>query len=165
MSEQKDPKDAQFKKFKKLDEEWRNTQMSKSEADVDKEIRTVVSNMVALEAAKALDEDLISLKEQVATAEAIYKEGKKEQLIKLEFLIECLKSRGANITDVESFVQKSKKTKITAKKDFTGDVKAATESIIQDALKEMKKGISKDTTVTFSTPDGESVSFQGDGDS
>lgn len=104
-----DPKEKQHKKFQKLDEEWRTSSMSQPDADIDKGIRDAAMNLVTLEMAKEFDEDLIALKEAVKTASEQYTEGKKQNLLKIEFLIEVLRSRGRDVPGVEDFLKSVKK--------------------------------------------------------
>ncbi len=95
-------------KFSALEESWRDEKMSRQNEDINSDIVETVMNLVALEAAKALDTDLQSLQEQVKVAREVYTEGKKSNLLKIEFLIEVLRSRGLNVPGVKDFVKKVK---------------------------------------------------------
>lgn len=105
-----DHKEKQYKKFKKLDEAWRNDMLGRTEEEVRKVITDAAMNLVTLETAKQFDEDLARLKEELATANEIYKEGKKSNLLKIEFLIEALRSRGCDVPGIEDFVKGAKKS-------------------------------------------------------
>lgn len=94
------------KKFKTLDEEWCNSAQSMNREEIDNAVRTAAMNMVALEAAKELDEDLASLKEQVKVAGEIYTQGRKENLLKIEFLVGVLRGRGIEVPDAKDFAKK-----------------------------------------------------------
>jgi len=94
------------KKFKTLDEEWCNSAQSMNREEIDNAVRTAAMNMVALEAAKELDEDLASLKEQVKVAGEIYTQGRKENLLKIEFLVGVFRGRGIEVPDAKDFAKK-----------------------------------------------------------
>ena len=96
-------KDKQFKKFQTLDEAWRNQMMSATDEEVHKKIIECTMKNIALEEAKELDPDLMRIKEEKKTAEEPYKEGKKENNIQAEFLVECLRSRGRDVPDAADF--------------------------------------------------------------
>jgi hypothetical protein len=157
MSEQQDPKERQFKKFKKfLDEEWRNDLMGRTDEEVDKEIRTAAMNLVTLEMAKEFDEDLKSLKDQLATANAQYTDGKKTNLVKIEFLIEVLRGRGVDVPSVEDFIRSA----------VGGDEAPKTaEDIANAAAKSLSRGLAKAAglggSVTVSSG-GRSVTVKGE---
>jgi len=99
-----DTKDKKLKKFNKLPEEWRNELMSSDTAAVRKAISECAMNVVALRAAKDLDEDLASLKEQVKVANEVYSVGEKTNMTKIEFLVETLRGRGEVVPSIESFL-------------------------------------------------------------
>jgi len=109
------------KKFQKIDEEWRVDMLGRSPEELHKEIVRVAMNMVALDAAKDEDEDLLSLQEQLATARAIYTEGRKESRIKLEFLRATLESKGADVASAADFLKKA----ATPDEDVVANVKAS----------------------------------------
>lgn len=96
------------RKFAELDEAWRASMMSSQDPDIDKAIKQSAMNLVGLELAKSLDEDLIALREQLQVAQAIYTEGKKENLTRIEFLIEVLRSRGRDVPSAQSFVKSAR---------------------------------------------------------
>lgn len=100
-----DPKEKQFKDFKKLDEEWRNEEMGKQTAEVYKDIVSRAMNIVRLDMAKDFDEDLKRLAEELKTAREPYTEGKKTNNLEIRFLIEVLKSRGEKVPGIEDFMQ------------------------------------------------------------
>jgi len=96
------------KKFAALDESWRAAMMSSQDVSVDAAIKQSACNLVGLELAKALDEDLLALREQLQVATAVYTDGKKENLTKIEFLIEVLRSRGRDVPSAQSFVKSAR---------------------------------------------------------
>lgn len=96
------------RKFSKLDETWRNNMMSAKDPDVDVAIKQSAMNLVGLELAKALDEDLLALREQLQVATAVYTDGRKESLTKIEFLIEVLRSRGRDVPSAQDFVKSAR---------------------------------------------------------
>jgi len=100
-------------KFSKLDEEWRSQMLSSPNENVNSTIVTSAVNLISLELAKKLDDDLLSLKEQLKVANEQYSEGKKVNLLRMEFLIEVLRSRGLNVPDVSDFVKKAKNEAIS----------------------------------------------------
>lgn len=104
MAKDKKPKlTAKQKRFETLSEDFRNDFMSRTTEDIYKNGMQFVSNIFAIDAAKELDSDLATLKEQVKSAEEGYKENKKSNQTKIEFLIDVLKSRGVAIASVEDF--------------------------------------------------------------
>lgn len=108
--------DKQLKKFKKLEEEWRSEMLSRNDTDVETAIRDSAMNLVTLEMAKEFDEDLNSLREQLKTAQETYTEGKKINLLKIEFLAEVLRSRGrTDIPAIDDFIKGSKKQAVLEK--------------------------------------------------
>jgi hypothetical protein len=98
------------RKFATLPEEWRNQMMAsnRSDVEIDSEIKKAAVSLVNLELAKALDEDLIALREQLQVAQSVYTEGKKENLIRIEFLIDVLRSRGRDVPSVQSYIKSAK---------------------------------------------------------
>lgn len=103
-----DPKDKQYKKFQKLEEAWRHEMMQRPDEEVDKAIRDSAMNLVTLELAKELDEDLQRLQEELKTAREQYTNGKKTNLLKIEYLVEVLRSRGRDVPGVKDFVKSAK---------------------------------------------------------
>jgi hypothetical protein len=99
--------EKQQKKFRKLPPEWCEAMLGADDFDIDKGIKTAAISLVTLELAKQFDEDLISLQEQLSTAQEQYKEGKKENLLKIEFLIEVLRSRGRDVPDAKTFIKQA----------------------------------------------------------
>ena len=90
--------EKQTKRFEKLDEEWRVDMMGrKDHEDLNKAIRECAISIVELRLAKEIDEDLARIREELATANEGYKKGEKENTLRIEFLVECLKSRGIKI--------------------------------------------------------------------
>lgn len=95
-------------KFDKLNDEWKANMLAlKDETAVRKAISQEAMTLVALEAAKAADTDLISLQEQVKTASEMYSEGKKLGSLKIRFLIETLQSQGISVPSLEDFIKEA----------------------------------------------------------
>jgi hypothetical protein len=107
MTIEEDSKKKQYKKFQKLDEAWREEQMSLQTPELYKKITSVAINDVQLMMAKEFDEDLKKLKEQVKVAGEPYSLGHKENVIRIEYLVECLKSRGEDVPSVSDFLKKA----------------------------------------------------------
>jgi hypothetical protein len=105
MTQEDDSKKKQYKKFQKLDENWRTDMMALDNDSLYKKISDTAINDVQLTMAKEFDEDLKALKEQVKTANEPYSLGHKEALIRIEYLIECLRSRGASVPSISDFIK------------------------------------------------------------
>lgn len=98
-------KEKQNKRFKKLPEEWRNAQMAeKKEAKLYELIGRYAMEVIATKAAKLFDQDLISLKEKVADISAGYSDREKGALLRIEFVMAVLKSRGLDVPSLEDFL-------------------------------------------------------------
>lgn len=97
-------------KFDKLDQEWRAGMLSADDNKVNSTIVQSAISLISLELAKKLDEDLISLREQLKTASEQYSQGKKENTLRIEFLIEILRSRGIAVPDIEDYVKSAKQS-------------------------------------------------------
>jgi hypothetical protein len=148
--------EQQQKKFDKLLEpEWQEQMLGeKDNKVVDEEIRQAAMNLVTLEIAQKLDEDLANLKEQVKVAQEQYTTGKKENLCKIEFLVEMLRDRGVAVPSVGDFVKQAKKPETA-------------EEIARDAAAKLAKSLSKEAagpggSVTISTPGGRSATIKGE---
>jgi hypothetical protein len=98
-------KDAQYDRFKELDEEWRSAEMGKQSPEIYKDISTIAMNQLQLELAKKMDQDLENLRAQVKAASEPYTEGGKVNKTKLEFLVETLRSRGENVPSIADFLK------------------------------------------------------------
>lgn len=94
-------------KFKDLDKEWCDGQASKDTEGIYKDICTIAMNDVQLRLAKALDQDLINLKEKVKYATEVYSEGAKANRLKIEFNIQVLDARGVAVPSVNDFLKKA----------------------------------------------------------
>lgn len=112
--------DKQFKKFQKLDEEWRNAAMSMKPEEINRLIRDAAVNLVNLRLAKELDEDIARLKEELATANEGYKAGDKESSLRIEFLVECLRSQGIVMGDFNKKTVLAQAMKDKAKGEAAG---------------------------------------------
>lgn len=147
--------EQQNKKFQKLlDEEWMDAiRGTKHEDKLNDEIKQSAMNLVTLEMAQKLDEDLIRLQDELKTAREQYTEGKKVNLCKIEFVLEIMRDRGLPVPSVSDFVKVARREK----KPQTP------EEIANEAGKQFVRGVrgavSKDAKVSFLAPDGESYSF------
>lgn len=152
--------EKQEKKFDKLlDPEWMAGMRSAQRDGVDAAIRTAAMNMVVLEMAKLEDEDLIRLQDELATAREVYTEGKKENLAKIEFLIEVLREQGCTtLPAVADFLKRAAAA--------AGDKPTTAEAIAAAAGKKLREKLSKAAgpggRVTISTPSGKSVVVNGE---
>ena len=107
MQIENDSRQKQLKKFSKLSEEWRSAKLGAQTPELYKAILKCSMNVVQLEIAKDLDQDLKNLKEQVKTASAQYTDGKKENNLQIAFLVDVLKGRGEDVPDPEDFIRKA----------------------------------------------------------
>jgi hypothetical protein len=105
MTQEDDSKKKQYKKFQKLDEAWRTDMMALDNTSLYKKISDTAINDIQLAMAKEFDDDLKALKEQVKVANEPYGLGHKENIIRIEYLIECLKSRGASVPSISDFIK------------------------------------------------------------
>lgn len=99
-----DPKEKQQKRFKKLDQEWRDEAISMDELSLDKEIKKQAGNIINSRIAKELDEDIARLTEELKTAKEPYVEGEKMSMLRIEFLFEVLRGKGADVPSIEDFL-------------------------------------------------------------
>jgi hypothetical protein len=107
MTIEDDSKKKQYKKFQKLDEAWRTDVMALDTPSIYKKVQEVAINDVQLMMAKNFDEDLKKAKEQAKICGEPYSQGHKENSIRLEYLLECLSSRGENVPSVSDFLKKA----------------------------------------------------------
>jgi uncharacterized protein YodC (DUF2158 family) len=131
--------DKQFKKFQKLDEEWRNAAMSMKPEEINRLIRDAAVNIVNLRLAKELDEDIARLKEELATANEGYKAGDKENSLRIEFLVECLRSQGVVVGDFD------KKSVLAAALKSKAEPKDTTEQTLDELEAEARESTKKVT--------------------
>ena len=117
MSVEDDSRQKQLKKYAKvLPEEWRENQLSAKTEAIYKEITSVAIATVMLEMAQKIDPDLAKLKEQLKEANKGYTEGKKVNTVKIEFLVDNLKSRGEDVPDAEVFLSAAAKRLLESEK-------------------------------------------------
>ncbi len=136
--------EKQFKKFKKLPEEFKNDVMGrKNPEELYKLIRESAINNVELGLARDQDEDLARIKEQKTVAEQVYTEGMKANSLKIEFIVECLKSQGIPIpgfTKKQIMAEAQSKTvgdaHISELEKAAADTKVVVQNLV-DQLKEM----------------------------
>jgi hypothetical protein len=83
------------KKFDILDEDWKDKFASATTEDLNLEIAKTAKDQEALEKVQDEDQDLASLKEQVKTAMEPYRDGKKANRAKIQWLVQVLGDRGA----------------------------------------------------------------------
>jgi hypothetical protein len=104
-----DSKAKQLKKFSKLDEEWRSEQLSKNAPDLFQTITKIAINTVELDLAKDEDEDLARLQEELKTAREPYTLGRKENNLKIQYLVQVLKDQGVNVEGIPGLLKKAVK--------------------------------------------------------
>lgn len=109
MATELDSKAKQFKKFSKLDENWRQEQLSKQNPDVYKEITSTAIATVQLDLAKDLDEDLERLSEEIKTAREPYSLGRKSNNLKIQYLVQVLADRGENVDGLPGLLKQAAK--------------------------------------------------------
>jgi hypothetical protein len=163
-----DAKEKQFKRFKKLPEEWRNDMMGRGRDELFKKIADAAIAIVASETAKQFDQDIAKLKEQLATAQEGYKETKNTKSLQIEFLIETLRSQGVDVPSLQDFI--SGAVRVGDDGEIEDAEKTATEShhrvdkIVAEAAKKIAKGLGKGTSMTISVPgQGLSATIEGEG--
>jgi hypothetical protein len=78
-----------------------------------KDVVRVAMNDIQLELAKQADQDLKQKQEEAKVAGEQYREGHKANKLKLEFLTECLRSRGEDVPSIEDFLTKVANGEIT----------------------------------------------------
>jgi hypothetical protein len=83
------------KKFDILDEDWKDKFASAGTEDLNLEIAKVAKDQEALEKTQDEDQDLASAKEQAKEAGAVYRDGKKANRAKIQWLVQVLGDRGA----------------------------------------------------------------------
>ena len=144
--------EQQQKKFDKiLPDGWQEQMLGEKDNEaVNKAIQEAAMNLVTLEVAKTLDEDLKRLQEELACAREQYTEGKKVNLCKIEFLVEMLRDRGVAVPSVGDFVKLAKSAKPETAED-----------IVKDAVKKLGQAVGPNGSVTISTPGGRSATIKG----
>lgn len=105
MKTEQELKESNLKKYRTLPEDWRNDMMARETEDLYKAAVDCCSNIADLDEAEKLDMDLASLKEQAKEAGAVYKEGKKNNNLKIGFVLEVLRSRGEKVSNVKAFMK------------------------------------------------------------
>lgn len=141
-----DTKQKQYKRFQQLDEDWRNDMLSRSDDDIQQTIVKAALANVGLDLAKALDQDLARIKEELATANEMYREGKKTNNIRVEFLAEVLRGRGRDIPGPEDFVKGAQKK--------VSDSKEGLAEALNEAKDILAEGLPEGSTLTIRNPDG-----------
>lgn len=96
------------KKFKKLDQEWRDDMLGRGTPQLYKSVVEYVFNLIGLEMAKEVDEDLHQLKEALKTANEVYTEGKKVNTLRVEFIRQVLEDRGEAVPGLKDFIRAAK---------------------------------------------------------
>lgn len=114
MPIESDSKAKQLKKFNKLDEEWRSEQLSKQTPDLFQTITKIAINTVELDLAKDEDQDLARLSEELKIAREPYSLGRKENNLKIQYLVQVLKDQGVNVDGLPGLLKQA------AKKAFKG---------------------------------------------
>ena len=114
-----DSKAKQLKKFAKLSDDWRDDQLSKQTPDIFKAISATAIANVQLDIAKDLDEDLARLQEDLKTAREPYTLGRKENNLKIQFLVQVLSDRGENVDGLHGLLkQAAEAAKAEAEKEL-----------------------------------------------
>jgi hypothetical protein len=108
-----DSKAKQLKKFSKIDEEWRSEQLSKKAPDLFQTITKIAINTVELDLAKDEDEDLARLQEELKVAREPYTLGRKENNLKIQYLVQVLKDQGVNVEGIPGLLKKAVKNAFT----------------------------------------------------
>jgi hypothetical protein len=108
-----DSKAKQLKKFSKLDDEWRSEQLSKKAPDLFQTITKIAIDTVELDLAKDEDQDLARLQEELKTAREPYTLGRKENNLKIQYLVQVLKDQGVNVEGISGLVKKAVKNAFT----------------------------------------------------
>jgi hypothetical protein len=103
----KDPKQKQLKKFRKIDEDWRISQNTKDAKSLKDEVCKVAINTIQLAMAEKFDPDLNDLKEKMKTAKEPYSEGKKINTLKMSYIIELLSGMGEDVPSIEDFLKQA----------------------------------------------------------
>jgi hypothetical protein len=106
MKVQKDDHQKELEKFEKLDEEWRSEILGKQPEEWDKAIQQCATNLANIKAAQAMDPDVKSLKAQLKTANKQYTEGKKENSLKIDFILKVMRDAGHDAGSPEDFLPK-----------------------------------------------------------
>jgi secreted Zn-dependent insulinase-like peptidase len=92
--------------FQDLPEEFKAVVVAKTDPDeIKKLIAEAAMNDVALRAAKKEDQHLKEVTEQKAEAELMYKDGAKQNKLKIEFCKRVLSDRGVSVPSIESFLK------------------------------------------------------------
>ena len=92
-------------RFESLGGEWCDAIKGKDTEDLKKEAGKVAMAILALKLAQKADQDLANLKEQVQVANAVYKDGIKQNDIKIEYIVEQLHHRGVEIPSIDDFLR------------------------------------------------------------
>lgn len=100
-----DEKEKQHKKFEKnLPEEWRNQMMSAQRDEVEKAIRESAMSFIQNDFSLKYDPDIRELKEKLSYAREPYMNGKKVSMLKVEFLMETLRSQGVDVPSITDYI-------------------------------------------------------------
>lgn len=157
--------DTENKKFKSLADDWKSSRLSTKDPDELKaEITRCAMNHIALDLAQKVDPDLLSLQSQITTAREVYKEGKKESLLKIEFLMEALKGMGVvGIPSIDDFLTAAAKRALAPTDEDDSQDEAleqaeadAAEShsrvdgIVADAFRDLQGSLGKGTKLEIS---------------
>lgn len=164
--------DAQFKRFKKLPEEFRNELQGKNADEIKKDMLTWTINNIVLALAKAADPDLARLQEELSTAKAVYTEGTKTNNLRIEFGVEVLRSQGVDIPDVSAFCaalkdevdeDASAEELIATHEQAAAESHASVNQLVEKFTDGVAKRIGKGNSVTISVPRmGKSVTIEGE---
>jgi len=81
-------------KFKNLDSDFKDAVAQSSAEDIYKRITELSNQLEDLDKAKKADQDLIALKEKVATAMEPYKAASKDLKLRIKFALQVLGDQG-----------------------------------------------------------------------
>lgn len=88
------PSNSKKSKFDILPPEWKDAVDAGSDEDINAAIVGAAKDQEILDRAQEDDEDLASLKDQVKSASAPYRDGKKMNRTKIQYAVFLLKARG-----------------------------------------------------------------------
>jgi hypothetical protein len=81
-------------KFKNLDANYKDAVAQSSPEEIYKRIADIEGQLEALDAAKQLDQDLLTAKDRLATAQAPYKEQAKDLKLRIKYAVRVLGDKG-----------------------------------------------------------------------
>lgn len=111
--------------YKGISNDWRGSMESAKDEEIDKEIKSISLSTSALEEAEKADDDLKMKRTAVSDAALQYRQGKKENGLKIRFLRKTLESRGRDVPVAGDFgrqsTQQLAERAVAAMEDALGD--------------------------------------------